>query len=198
VSSALLLPSTALVRFVPAVNQTGPATLTYRAWDQTAGTSGSLFAITSTGGASAFSTTAAIATLTVKGAKAGPAWFGSSAALTPVLPFPNKPIGDTVASVFGPYFAGTATGIAVTALTGTADGTWQFSTDKGATWTAIGTVSSTKPKLLSGSDRIRFLPTKPGFVGLVTLKAEAWDGSTGQSGTKLTATCLVNTAPTLT
>jgi len=197
-SSALLLPSTALVRFVPAVNQTGPATLMYRAWDQTVGTSGSLFAITSTGGASAFSTIAPTAALAVTQGQAGPAWFGSGAALTPVLPFPSQANGDTVASVFGPYFAGTATGIAVTALTGTADGTWQLSTDNGATWTAIGTVSSTKPKLLSGSDRIRFLPTKQGFEGLVALKAEAWDGGTGRSGTTLTATCLVNTAPTLT
>jgi len=197
-SGALLLSSTALVRFVPAVNQTGPATLTYRAWDQTAGTSGSLFAIASTGGASAFSTTAATATLTVKPGKAGPAWFGSGAVLTPVLPFPNKPAGDPVASVFGPYFAGTATGIAVTALIGTADGAWQFSTDHGTTWTAIGTVSRAKPKLLSGSDWIRFLPTRKGFVESVALKAEAWNGGTGRSGTTLTAICLVNTAPTLT
>jgi len=54
-SSALLLPSTAYVRLV-AGSQPGTATLTLAGWDQTLGTADQLFDITSTGGASAFST----------------------------------------------------------------------------------------------------------------------------------------------
>ena len=69
--------------------------------------------------------------------------------------------------------------------------------------------------LLAGNDLIRFLPNQ-GYLGTATLTAHAWDG-TGKAGnvvnltlkhatggtthfsaTTLTATCLVNDAPTLT
>src|SRR5207249_1720285 len=53
------------LRFVPATNFHGSATLTFRAWDQTAGSNGGTAAIGQTGGAAAFSAAAATATLTV-------------------------------------------------------------------------------------------------------------------------------------
>src|SRR6185295_8814036 len=41
-ANARFLASTAFVRYTPGANENGNATITYRAWDQTSGTSGSL------------------------------------------------------------------------------------------------------------------------------------------------------------
>jgi hypothetical protein len=216
---ARLLPITAEVRYLPGPHQSGQATLTYRAWNQTAGTAGSLFALSGTGGATAFSATEATAKLTVPAVHRAPVWTGSGAALTPVLTNAGNPAGDTVAAVFGRYYnvdvSGAAPGIAVTALTGTKNGIWQYSLDGGTTWLALGKVSAKAALLLSGSDRIRFL-TNASFAGTVSLQAYAWDGTSGSAGstsalaghgktggstafssTVLTATCVINTAPVL-
>ena len=70
-SSAFLLPSNALVRFDPAntLAANGSATLTYLAWDPTARTADTLFALAAQdeGGTGAFSTavTAAAATMPI-------------------------------------------------------------------------------------------------------------------------------------
>jgi hypothetical protein len=144
-----------------------------------------------------------------------PAWSGSGATLTPVTPRTAQPPGDTVASIFGTYFEqpGKPVGIAVSAQTGSSAGTWQYSLD-GTNWQPIGNVTFNKALLLSANDWLRFVP-KRGFLGAVTQSAYAWDGGggsdagafvnlsshTGGTGTvssaPLTATCLVNTAPTL-
>jgi hypothetical protein len=214
-----LLPGTAQLRYVPGPHQSGQATLSYRAWDQTAGTAGSLFVVSGTGGATSLSSTEATATLTVPAVHRAPVWTGRGAALTPVLSNATNPAGDTIAAVFGTYYnvdvSGTTPGIAVTALTGSTGGVWQYSLDGGTTWTAFGAVSPASARLLSGNDRIRFVPSA-GFVGTVSLTAYAWDGTSGSDGgtatlsgngktgggtafstTVLAATCLVNTAPVL-
>jgi hypothetical protein len=214
-----LLPSTAQVRYQPGPHQSGQAAITYRAWDQTAGTAGSLFAINGTGGASAFSSTEATASLMVKSVHRAPSWTGSGAALTPVLTSSISPAGDSVAAVFGPYFnvdqGGATADIAVTGLTGSKNGVWQYSADGGSTWMPMGKVSLKSALLLPGSYLIRFLPNS-GFAGTVSLQAYAWDGTSGGAGTTvilsghgktgrntafstaaLTVTCLVNTAPVL-
>ncbi len=214
-SLALLLPRSAFVRFVPTPNASGSATLTWVAWDQTQGTGGARgFVIPGSGGAFAFSTASATATLTITASHEAPAWSGTGAALTPVLPDTTQPAGDSVDGIFGAYFQdpGTPTGIAIAGLTATGSGTWQFF--DGTNWTTIGTVSKSKALLLPASYLLRFVP-KMGFLGTATLTAYAWDGSVGQAGsafningktggtgpfssTTLSATCLVNTAPTLT
>ena len=150
---ALLLPPSAMLRFMPAPDASGSAVLTWVAWDQTDGrVKASNFAIPGTGGAFAFSMASATATVTITSSHQAPEWSGSGAALTPVLPGTYSltgaaPPGDTVQAVFGPYFQDGANpaspGIAVTALTGTSNGTWQYSAN-GTTWTSIGSVSLTK------------------------------------------------------
>jgi hypothetical protein len=149
-----------------------------------------------------------------------PTWSSGSPAFVPVLPgSSNPPAEPTVAALFGSYFhdidPGTTTGIAVTALTGTGDGTWQYLTSGGTSWTNFPTVSTTAALLLSGNDVVHFLPGA-GFTGQVTLSADAWDGSMGSDGgtanllgsgktggasafstTTITATLAVNNAPTL-
>jgi hypothetical protein len=230
-ASALLLASTTQLRFMPTgnlpANTNGTATLTFLAWDQTQGAAGKTFAITATGGATAFSATSAMASMRINFVNHAPAWTsGATASFTPVLadsaanPNPSPP-GDTVTSVFAGAFSdadpATMVGIAVVGLTGTADGTWQFNTGSG--WnnfpTAAGASTNGAALLLSGSDLIRFLPNTV-FSGTVSLSLRAWDGSTGTDGgtillstlgtggatafstTTLTATCLVKSAPTLT
>jgi subtilisin family serine protease len=70
---AFLLPSTALVRFLPAKGWKGTAGLTYRAWDETTGTAGSVRDLTSwslVGGTTAFSKE--IQTAALAGGPGGP------------------------------------------------------------------------------------------------------------------------------
>jgi hypothetical protein len=65
--SAVLLDTTARIRFVPAANYNGSAgNITFRAWDQTSGASGDTAVDVSTnGGTTAYSTATETATLTV-------------------------------------------------------------------------------------------------------------------------------------
>ena len=104
--------------------------------------------------------------------------------------------------------------IAITAQRATA-GVWEYSTNGGTTWTNISAVSTSRncPVWSPGSAKLRFVPKKS-FSGAVTLTAYAWDGTgnfngaanlkSGIGGTTpfsaapLVATCLVNSAPTLT
>ncbi|MEM6331476.1 MAG: hypothetical protein AAF790_14690, partial [Planctomycetota bacterium] len=73
-ASARLLRETDLLRFVPVGGAVETASLTFRAWDQTAGSAGSTDNTTSNGGTTAYSTaseTAAITTLLVNDAPSG-------------------------------------------------------------------------------------------------------------------------------
>ncbi len=75
------------------------------------------------------------------------------------------------------------TGLAVVAADN-ANGTWEFSTDRGATWQAFGDVSETSALLLDGSSpdtAVRFLPNA-GFAGLAEFRFHAWDETFGASG----------------
>jgi subtilisin-like proprotein convertase family protein len=79
------------------------------------------------------------------------------------------------------YASGVAPrGIAVTGVDNT-NGTWQFSTDGGATWVPFGAVSAAAARLLEvkASNLIRFLPTSPNFVGFATFTFRAWDLTSG-------------------
>ena len=230
-SSAFLLPSTAWLRFVSTVQldsatTVNPATPTYRAWDQTAGKAGSLLAVTATGGATSISGTEVTASLSVNFVNHAPTWAGSGVSLAAEQPG-STPTGSTVANVFGASFNdadGNSVGVAIVGASGTAGGTWEYSTD-GTTWTSFGAASTTfgvlssnNVLLLSANDQIRFVPNA-GFAGTATLQAYAWDGTQGTatvfgatkgykitatggasgfSTTLLTATIVVNTAPVLT
>ncbi|MBT8443487.1 MAG: hypothetical protein KJO13_02005, partial [Gammaproteobacteria bacterium] len=75
-------------------------------------------------------------------------------------------------------------GIAVTAVDDS-NGTWEFSTDGGASWTAFGTVSGGSAVLLTDGalDRIRFVPAT-NFNGTSSFDYRAWDQTDGNvSGT---------------
>ena len=97
----------------------------------------------------------------------------------------SDPVGDTVSSILGDSItdvdADALEGIAVCELTGTGNGSWQFSTNGGNSWTAFGTVSTTDARLLRDNDRVRFVPNA-GFLGSAGLSYHAWDQTTGTAG----------------
>jgi hypothetical protein len=80
--------------------------------------------------------------------------------------------------------AGAAQGIAVVAAD-TAVGSWQYSTDGGSSWLALGAVSNESARLLAADPltRVRFVPAA-GYNGTVAggLTFRAWDRTTGENG----------------
>ena len=82
--------------------------------------------------------------------------------------------------------SGAVNGIAVTGLN-SGTGTWQYSTDNGTTWTAVGAVDSSSALLLRSSDKLRLVPDgQNGTTGSVTFCA--WDQTSGTQGTKVDTT----------
>ncbi|MFN3686894.1 cadherin-like domain-containing protein [Salinarimonas sp.] len=87
---------------------------------------------------------------------------------------------------------GPGRGIAVIGSTGL--GTWQFSTDGGVAWSAIGFVAAGNALLLSDAVQIRYVPN--GVQGeTATLTVRGWDRSSGVVGDRVDATT-VGTATT--
>ncbi|MFJ5282784.1 tandem-95 repeat protein, partial [Pseudomonas sp. NPDC088429] len=86
--------------------------------------------------------------------------------------------------------AGAVKGIAVTATAPT-NGVWWYTTDGGANWQAIGTVSNTSALLLAdnANTRLYFQPTTAnynGTGGATALTFRGWDQTSGTAGTKVT------------
>jgi hypothetical protein len=82
-SNALLLNPAARLYFEPAADYVGSATVTFHAWDRTAGTNGSYFVITETGGSSPFSTASDTTTVTVNAVNDAPVHLFRSDILIP-------------------------------------------------------------------------------------------------------------------
>ena len=98
------------------------------------------------------------------------------------------PPGDTVAALLGSAGTdpiadadGDPEGIAVVGVDD-GNGTWQYSTNAGGSWTAFGTVSDGSAVLLDGASMIRFVPNADyaGTAGDLTFRA--WDQTNGASG----------------
>lgn len=87
------------------------------------------------------------------------------------------------------YDNGATLGIAITdsgVTTGT--GTWEYSTDGGSIWNALGTPTETTALLLVGTDRIRFVPDTID-TATATITYKGWDQTDGSSsGTVLNLT----------
>ena len=74
------------------------------------------------------------------------------------------------------------TGIAITAADG-ANGTWYYSTDNGAKWKLLGSVTDSKALLLAadGDNRVYFRPNA-NYDGQADIRFRAWDQSSGTDG----------------
>ncbi len=205
-TQALLLRSTDLVRFLPDGKNGNTGSITYRAWDQTAGTAGTKADVSTNGGTTPYSTATGSSAITVTDVNDVPVLDN-----TKTQPFTtiteddlNNP-GNTVASLLGTAQSdvdlNAVQGIAITATSITLEngdvvGTkaWQYSTDGGTTWNNIGAVSDTQALLLRSTDLVRFLPDgQNGNTGSITYRS--WDQTSGTAGTKVDVSTNGGTTP---
>ncbi|WP_312757294.1 DUF4347 domain-containing protein [Pulveribacter sp.] len=204
-SAALLLSSTTQLRFVPDGANGSAAGLTFRAWDQSAGTASTNgtrnTADTSThGGSTAYSSGTAQATLTASSVNDAPVLTPSGPTLTPLTDTSINNIGQTVASLFGSNISDVDSsalkGIAITGAQA-GYGHWQYSVDSGTSWQDVGTVADNAALLLRSADRVRFVPD--GVNGTsASITFRAWDQSgatSGQQGSKVDASAAGGTSP---
>ena len=161
--------------------------LTYRAWDQTSGSAGTKVNTSSNGGTTAFSTAVDTASITVSAINDAPVLTPVGPVLSGITEDQTSNAGQTVASIVGASISdvdsGAVEGIAVTALT-SGNGTWQYSTNGGSSWTAVGAVSNTSALLLRASDYVRFVPNAQNATS-GSLTYRAWDQTSGSAGTKV-------------
>jgi len=171
--------------------------ITFRAWDSTSGTNGTVVNISSSGTTTAFSSATDTADLIVDGANDAPVLDDSK---TPVLVTELEDAGAPTGAVGTPVTdlvdfttggssldnvsdadGGAVLGVAITA-SNTANGSWLFSLDA-TTWTAFPVVGATTSLLLPGTARVYFQPNA-NFSGLVAsaLTFRAWDTTSGTAG----------------
>ena len=189
-TSALLLRSTDLIRFVPNGQNATTAAFTFRAWDQTSGTFGTKVDVSTNGGTTAFSAATETAAITVTALNDAPVLDTAGAAtLTQIDEGDIHNSGDTVAAIIASaggdpitdVDSGAVEGIAITWVDNS-NGTWEYSTNGGASWNAIGTVSDASAFLLTdaATNRIRFVPVT-NFNGDTQLTYRAWDRTDGNT-----------------
>ena len=166
--AALLLPRTALVRFVPDRNLTGHAGIQFRAWDGTTGTAGTFVNVAST--------PMAFSAADVGWAPVGvtsPKFDSQGRAVTPALKEDTAGPGTVARTLLGllatEFAAGSKLGLAVVGATG--NGNWEVKV--GTTWQPIADPSETAARLLKPTDLIRFKPTAD-WSGEATLTYRAW------------------------
>ncbi|HEY8085233.1 MAG TPA: DUF4347 domain-containing protein, partial [Methylophilaceae bacterium] len=191
-TNALLLASTAQIRYVPDGNNGETATFSFEAWDQTTDTAStatpSYANATTTGGTTAYSTGSATATITVTSVNDAPT-ITNAATVTLTAGNEDTPTtGVTIASILaGASYAdvdsGSVSGIAITSTTGVSN--WQYSTDGGSTWTNFGTVSGTNALLLDSTALVRYSPDLQNGE-TVTFGFRAWDETSGTASTNAT------------
>ena len=101
-------------------------------------------------------------TVTINGLNDAPS-LGAGQSLTSIAEDASAPAGETVTSLFSGTFSDpdgdSLAGVAVTENASTASqGTWEYSTDGGSTWTGIGAVSDDNALLLDAASEFRFDP----------------------------------------
>jgi hypothetical protein len=174
--------------------------LTFRAWDRSSGSAGTLASTTSNGGGNAFSSATDTAALSVSAVNDAPVLDTARApqldAVAQNAPAPVGAVGSAVSSLVDfalpagqldnvtDLDAGALLGIAIVALD-EGDGRWFFSVDAGANWSPLDGVSVTAARLLAAdaATRVYFRPD-PGFEGRIAaaLTFRAWDRSNGAAG----------------
>lgn len=100
---------------------------------------------------------------------------------TPAASITGASVADVFGTAVGDPDAGALKGVALTGAPST-NGTWQYSTNGGTSWSNVGAVSDTSATLLtfSPTNRIRFVPATD-FYGTASLTYRAWDQSDGKT-----------------
>ncbi|HEY2411618.1 MAG TPA: tandem-95 repeat protein, partial [Pirellulaceae bacterium] len=185
-SSALLLRSSDKLRLIPDGQNATSGSVTFRAWDQTSGSNGTTVDVSANGGTTAYSTATATSNITVTSVNDAPVLAGANN-FTTISEDQTANGGDLISTLIGGQVSdvdsGAVNGIAVTGLT-SGTGTWQYSTDNGSTWTAVGSVSDSSALLLRSTDKLRLVPDgQNATTGSVTFRA--WDQTSGSAGTNV-------------
>lgn len=184
-SQTRLLGLDSLIRFEPAADFHGTATLIFRAWDQASGSVGDSVALSAN--INTFSSLTATAQITVTPVNDAPVLDTTATLrLTDINEDDTNPAGDTVASILAAAGGDRITdvdqnaveGIAVTGADFT-NGIWQFSTDNGAVWQNVVNPSSSNAVVLNLNARIRFVPNTNYFGTSGDLTFRAWDQTDG-------------------
>ena len=166
--SARLLAADAGTRlyFQPTANWNGTlaSAITFRSWDQTSGSNGVLADASSNGGSTAFSAVFDTASLVVTAVNDAPTLGNGT--LAAVIEDTVSPPGQLVSTIFSGQFADIDAGssfggiavVANAAIAGT-QGVWQYSSNGGTNWFAVGTVADGATALaVSSASLIRFVP----------------------------------------
>lgn len=195
--------------------------LTFRAWDQFDGVAnGTISALPSTGTFGQGANTAASAyssadeTIPLHVAAVNDAPIASGSATMPTIPEDTSaPAPQTVGALFGSHFddsadqqqsganadGSTANPLAGVAITGNAadasQGSWQYSTDNGASWHTIATtgLGDSSALVLSSSAQLRFVPAAnfngvPGQLTTRLIDASSMPVTNTVTGAQLAAT----------
>lgn len=176
-----------------------PTAITFRAWDRTTGTNGSIASTATSGSATAFSSLVDTASLNVLPANRAPVLDALKKPALHIVGFGAPPprgyVGTLVSKLVefasaGPLGnvtdadSGAQLGIAITSAA-TTNGTWYYSTNNGATWLALGSASMNSARLLAAdaATRLYFRPNT-GFKGGISaaLTFRTWDRTTGVNG----------------
>lgn len=194
-TSALLLQSSNMLRYVPDGSQGDTATVSYYACDQSGDTAGlegtavnlSAYPYHLSGQFSQYTDTATLAVASVNDAPVLNA--SGNARLSDMAEdayTSGNLVSELVASVLPLNMItdrdpGDPKGIAVVGLDNTA-GSWQYNVN-GFSWSPFGLVSETSARLLEPGARIRLVPILD-FSGAITsaITFRAWDGSSGING----------------
>ncbi|MBW4659644.1 MAG: tandem-95 repeat protein [Drouetiella hepatica Uher 2000/2452] len=195
ITSALVLSDTTLVRFLPTADFNGtPGSLTTRLIDSSSGvvTSGSTVNVTTSGGVTQYSNGSNTVTLgtTVTAVNDAPVASGS-AVLTAIAEdtAPASILGATVSSLFASQFsdsrdlvtggssANILAGVAIVGNAATTQGTWEYF--NGSIWQSVGNPSSGAALIISGSDKLRFVPSLNYNGAVPALTVNLIDNSSG-------------------
>lgn len=186
-ASAIPLQGSHLLRFRPFADVNGTASISFRAWDQSAGqacVSIDLSAAGAIGGSTAFSLGSRTVSITISPENDAPEYLAGRSALR-LRPIASNSsfdfIGTTINELLGNAVfdkdSNAKQGIAVIGLTG--GGTWYWNTG-GSSWGGGG-VAPQWATLLRSTDRLGFAPNS-GFTGEATVAFHLWDQSTGSYG----------------
>jgi VCBS repeat-containing protein len=173
-STAITLNASDMLRFVPALNYNGAATaLSANLIEsgQSINSGGTLNLTGATGGTTHVSSATVALSETITAINDAPVTSGS-ATLAAINEDAASPAGATVGALFSGNFSDAAdqvtggsspntfAGIAISSYTADATkGAWQYSTNGGSTWTALGSATVSTAITLSASDMLRFVPT---------------------------------------
>jgi hypothetical protein len=179
-TNALLLRPTDSLRFVPNLHFHGTEVIEFRTWDAKTGTAGQLTNPTGP----AFSVNGGSASLTIVHVNHAP-----------VLTLPTSPSTlnpaaanqTTNAITLGSIMSandvdGDTIGVSITGAAGS--GTWEYSTDGGATWQILK-ASGSKPLRMAADTMVRFTASASARKSTATLSFKAWDETVDSRGRPL-------------